>query len=118
MLTAAVLLIIFFGLMIIGVPIGYSMLITATVTLKFIHTEIPTIIIPQRIFGGVNNYILLCIPFFMLAGELMAITTLFDRLLKCANALVGGGAQPCKHRGQYVLCRYHRCCNGRHVCCG
>jgi len=89
MLTAAVLLIIFFGLMIIGIPIGYSMLITATVTLKFIHTEIPTIIIPQRIFGGVNNYILLCIPFFMLAGELMAITTLFDRLLKCANALVG-----------------------------
>jgi tripartite ATP-independent transporter DctM subunit len=89
MLTAAVLLIIFFGLMIIGIPIGYSMLITATVTLKFIHTEIPTIIIPQRIFGGVNNYILLCIPFFMLAGELMGITPLFDRLLKCANAVVG-----------------------------
>jgi len=89
MLTATVLLIIFFALMFIGVPIGYSMLITAFVTLKFIHPEIPTIIVPQRVFGGVNNYILLCIPFFMLAGDLMGMTPLFSRLLKCANAVVG-----------------------------
>lgn len=89
MLTATILLIIFFSLMFLGVPIAYSMLITAFVTLKIFHTEIPTIIVPQRIFGGVNNYILLCIPFFMLAGELMGMTPLFDRLIKCANAIVG-----------------------------
>ena len=89
MLTASILLILFFSLMFLGVPIAYAMLITSFVTLKFFNPEVPTIIVPQRIFGGVNNYILLCIPFFMLAGELMGMTPLFDRLIKCANALVG-----------------------------
>lgn len=89
MLTATVLLILFFGLMLIGVPIAYSMLITSFITLKFVHPEIPTIIIPQRIFGGVNNFILLCIPFFILAGDLMSMTQLFDRLIKVSNAIVG-----------------------------
>lgn len=89
MLTATILLIIFFALMLIGVPIAYSMLITSFVTLTFVHPEIPTLIVPQRIYGGVNNFILLCIPFFILAGELMAMTQLFDRLIKVSNAIVG-----------------------------
>ena len=89
MLTAVILLIIFFSLMFLGVPIAYSMLITSFVTLHFFNPEVPTIIVPQRIFGGANNYILLCIPFFMLAGELMGLTPLFDRLIQCANAIVG-----------------------------
>jgi tripartite ATP-independent transporter DctM subunit len=89
MLTATILLIIFFALMLIGVPIAYSMLITSFVTLTFVHPEIPTLIVPQRIFGGVNNFILLCIPFFILAGELMSMTQLFDRLIKVSNAIVG-----------------------------
>lgn len=89
MLTATILLILFFGLMLIGVPIAYSMLITSFITLKFVHPEIPTLIIPQRIYGGVNNFILLCIPFFILAGELMSMTQLFDRLIKVSNAIVG-----------------------------
>ena len=89
MLTATVLLILFFGLMLIGVPIAYSMLITSFVTLKFVQPDIPTIIVSQRIFGGVNNFILLCIPFFILAGELMSMTQLFDRLINVSNAIVG-----------------------------
>jgi tripartite ATP-independent transporter DctM subunit len=89
MLTATVLLILFFALMLIGVPIAYSMLITSFLTLKFVHPEIPTLIVPQRIFGGVNNFILLCIPFFILAGELMSMTQLFDRLIQVSNAIVG-----------------------------
>lgn len=89
MLTASFLLIIFFALMLMGVPIAYSMLITSFVTLHFFTPGVPPIIVAQRVYGGINNYILLCIPFFMLAGELMGITPLFDRLIKCANAVVG-----------------------------
>ena len=89
MLTATVLLIIFIVLLVIGVPIAYSMLITGLVVLKAVHTEIPTIILPQRIYGGIDNFILLCIPFFILAGDLMTMTALFDRLVNIANAMVG-----------------------------
>ena len=47
------------------------------------------VIIPQRMFAGVNNYILLCIPFFMLAGELMGLTPLYGKLINLSKALVG-----------------------------
>ena len=89
MLSGTVLLVLFLILMFMGIPIAHAMIITAYLTLKFIHPDIPTIIVAQRIFGGVDNYILLCIPFFILAGDLMSMTTLFDRLIKVANAMVG-----------------------------
>ncbi len=89
MTTAVFVLTGFFGLMILGMPIGYAMLVTSIFTLKVFHGAIPLIIVPQRIFAGVNNFILLCIPFFMLAGELMAITPLFEKLIKLFRAFLG-----------------------------
>ena len=89
MLTATVVLALFFGTMLIGMPLAYSMLFTGFVSLHFLHPEVPTIIVPQRVFGGVNNFILLCIPFFIMAGDLMSMTTLFDQLIDVANALIG-----------------------------
>ena len=89
MLSGTVLLLLFLVLMFMGIPVAHSMIITAYITIKFIHPEIPTIIVAQRLFGGADNYILLCIPFFVLAGDLMSMTTLFDRLIKVANAMVG-----------------------------
>lgn len=82
-------LICFFVLLIIGVPIAYSMLATAFAALYLFYPSIPTIVVSQKFYGGIDNYILLCIPFFMLAGELMGITSLFDRLMRCADAIVG-----------------------------
>jgi tripartite ATP-independent transporter DctM subunit len=75
--------------MILGMPIAYSMLVTAFITLKFFHEGIPLVIVPQRIFAGVNNFILLCIPFFMLAGELMSLTPLFEKLINLSKAIIG-----------------------------
>lgn len=89
MLTGTVLLVLFLILMFIGIPIAHAMIITAYLTLRFLQPDIPTIIVAQRIFGGADNYILLCIPFFILAGDLMSMTTLFDRLIRVANAMVG-----------------------------
>jgi len=89
MLSGTVLLLLFLVLMFMGIPVAHSMIITAYITIKFVHPEIPTIIVAQRLFGGADNYILLCIPFFVLAGDLMSMTTLFDRLIRVANAMVG-----------------------------
>jgi C4-dicarboxylate transporter DctM subunit len=89
MLSGTILLFLFLVLMFMGIPVAHSMIITAYITIKFVHPEIPTIIVAQRLFGGADNYILLCIPFFILAGDLMSMTTLFDRLIRVANAMVG-----------------------------
>ncbi|MEI8191201.1 MAG: TRAP transporter large permease [candidate division NC10 bacterium] len=89
MLSGTVLLVLVLSFMFMGIPVRHAMIITAYITIKFVHTEIPTIIVAQRLFGGVDNYILLCIPFFILAGDLMSLTTLFDRLIRVADAMVG-----------------------------
>jgi len=52
MLSGTVLLLLFLVLMFMGIPVAHSMIITAYITIKFIHPEIPTIIVAQRLFGG------------------------------------------------------------------
>ncbi|MFI5339588.1 MAG: TRAP transporter large permease [Candidatus Methylomirabilales bacterium] len=89
MTTATLVLVLFFGTMLMGMPLAYSMLFTGFVSLHFMHPEISPIIVPQRLFGGVNNFILLCIPFFIMAGDLMSMTKLFDQLIDVANAIIG-----------------------------
>ncbi|GAB5378250.1 MAG: TRAP transporter large permease subunit [Acuticoccus sp.] len=88
-MSAIFILFAFFAFLIIGVPIAYSMLATSFAVLYLFYPSIPTIVVSQKFYGGIDNYILLCIPFFMLAGELMGITSLFDRLMRCADAVVG-----------------------------
>jgi tripartite ATP-independent transporter DctM subunit len=89
MLIALILLVVFLGLMFIGVPIPYAMIGTSIFTLKILLPHIPLVIIPQRILSGVSNYILLCIPFFMLTAEIMSMTSLFDRLINLVKAFIG-----------------------------
>src|SRR5699024_6425877 len=46
-------------------------------------------IVPMRMFSGMNNFSLMSIPFFILAADLMRIGGLSDRLLALARALIG-----------------------------
>lgn len=46
-------------------------------------------IVPQRIFHGMNGFVFLAIPFFILAGKIMAEVGITDRILRFTNALVG-----------------------------
>jgi tripartite ATP-independent transporter DctM subunit len=43
----------------------------------------------QRVFGGLNSFVLLAIPFFLLVGELMNNANITDELVKIANITVG-----------------------------
>jgi tripartite ATP-independent transporter DctM subunit len=89
MISALAILIGFFGLMLLGMPIAHSMIVTSYLTLHFFHPDVPFIVVPQRVFAGMNSYALMCIPFFMLAGELMSMTPLFEKLLNMSKAMVG-----------------------------
>lgn len=89
LLIAVILLVLFLGLMFIGVPIAYAMIATSIFTLKVMMPHVPLVIVPLRILNGVDNYILLCIPFFMLSAEIMAMTSLFDRLINLIKAFIG-----------------------------
>lgn len=79
---------IFFALLLFGLPIFASLALAVTAALHFFGGVDP-MVVPMRMFSGMNNFSLMSIPFFVLAAELMRIGGLSDRLIELAKALVG-----------------------------
>ncbi len=67
----------------IGVPIGYS-LGGAGIIYFFLENSSFLMSVPQRVFSGLNSYILIAMPLFMLSGELMNHGGLTRRLINFA----------------------------------
>ena len=76
-----------FALIIVGVPVAYALGIAAIVGALWIDIPLEAIII--KISDGVNKFSLLAIPFFVLAGAIMAEGGMARRLVAFANVLVG-----------------------------
>lgn len=67
----------------IGVPIGYSL---GGAGIIYFLIENPSFLmsVPQRVFAGLNSFILIAMPLFMLSGELMNHGGLTKRLINFA----------------------------------
>lgn len=83
----AVLIILILLFSVVGIPIAYSLGISSLVTI--IHEGFPLMVIPQKLFGGMDSFPLLAIPFFMLSGDLMNGGGLNKRIIRVANAFLG-----------------------------
>ena len=79
---------IFFILLLMSVPIGIS-LGTATAITMMLTSNIDPIMIAQKAFTGLDSFTLIAIPFFMLAGNLMALGGIARRIVNMADAAVG-----------------------------
>jgi C4-dicarboxylate transporter, DctM subunit len=75
-------------LLILGLPIFVALFVTCIVIV--LVTGLPTGSIQIYIFGSLDNYPLLAVPFFVLAGEIMAQGGIARRILALVNSLVGG----------------------------
>ena len=74
--------------MFIGLPIAFSLIICAISLMYFLDmTDIQ--IITQNMWNGANNFSLLAVPFFMLAGEFMNAGGMTKRIIGIAMAWVG-----------------------------
>ncbi|HCS11189.1 MAG TPA: C4-dicarboxylate ABC transporter permease [Clostridiales bacterium] len=71
----------------IGIPIAFSLGLSSLITIM--EQGYPLIVIPQKLFGGMDSFPLLAIPFFMLSGELMNGGGLNKRIIRVANAFLG-----------------------------
>ncbi len=72
----------------LGAPIFVALLAGAAVGLSLFSGP-PLIALQQTIFGGLDAYALLAVPFFVFAGELMAASGIADRLIALVQALFG-----------------------------
>ena len=74
-------------LMVIGLPVAYSLGLAALVGALWIDLPLDAVMI--QIGSGVNKFSLLAIPFFVLAGAIMAEGGMARRLVAFAGVLVG-----------------------------
>ena len=89
-ISILVLFISFMGLLAYGVPVAYAIGISTTITLLLNITYMPaTTTVSQRMTTGIDNFALLAIPFFILAGEIMNRGGIANRLIDFAKSLIG-----------------------------
>jgi tripartite ATP-independent transporter DctM subunit len=72
----------------LGLPIGHSMIIASSLYLLMSGLDLATVA-EQLLNGLFNSYVLLAVPLFILAADLMNTGSLTDRLLKFCLVLVG-----------------------------
>lgn len=86
--VSAVLLITFFILLIINVPVAYSLGCSALITI-ILCMDLPLQIIVQRFFVTFDSFTMMAIPLFMLAGSLMNGSGISERIITLADNCVG-----------------------------
>ncbi|WP_227368879.1 TRAP transporter large permease [Halomonas sp. M20] len=73
----------------LGVPIAISIVLASIIGIEF-FSRLPLLLVPQQMFVGIDNFPLMAIPFFILAGNLMAAGGISQRLVDLAKSIVGG----------------------------
>ena len=74
----------------IGVPAAYSLALTVlTIMFLPIGPELNFVVVTQRFWAGMNSWVLLAVPFFLMAGRIMNITGITDDMFNFATELVG-----------------------------
>lgn len=72
----------------IGIPVAYSMGISSVFYILLVDPQYLEVL-PNRSITGVNNFLLLAIPFFILAAEIMGKSGLTSKLFNFARLFVG-----------------------------
>jgi tripartite ATP-independent transporter DctM subunit len=88
MSPVAILFLVFAVLIAFGVPVAVSLGL-ASLLVMILDPNIPLWIAVQRSFSGIDNFVLLAIPFFILSGSIMNEGGITPRLIKLATSLVG-----------------------------
>ena len=82
-----ILLIIFLVFIVLGIPIAFSMGLLTIIGLDQLNVDL--MMIPQKMFAGIDVFTYLCIPLFVLASEIMSRCGLLKSIVRFCDALVG-----------------------------
>jgi C4-dicarboxylate transporter DctM subunit len=76
-------------LLILGLPIFVVLTLTSTAAIVFV-AHVPLDAIQTNMFGSLDNFPLLAVPFFVLAGEIMGRGGIANRVVNWVVSLIGG----------------------------
>lgn len=88
-MSLGIMILIFVFLLVSGMPVAFVMGFSASLYLLFSPEVSFLDIAPLKLFSGMDSFILMCIPFFILAGEIMTHGKIADRMVDFANLIVG-----------------------------
>jgi len=74
--------------LIIGVPIAYALGLSSLAYFVFLNPDL-IVVVPQRVFSGMNNYALIALPLFILMGQVMNSSGITARLIDMPMLLLG-----------------------------
>jgi C4-dicarboxylate transporter, DctM subunit len=77
-----------FALLLLSLPIFASLAFSVYLAI-LAFSDIPMVILAQRMFQGMDNFTLMAIPFFILSADLMRFGGISNRLINFAKVLVG-----------------------------
>jgi tripartite ATP-independent transporter DctM subunit len=78
----------FLVFMLLGMPIAYCMALAAILSV-LVEDQLPVLILAQQFYDSLDNFSLLAVPLFVLAGELMSVAGITERLVGLSRALIG-----------------------------
>ena len=81
------LFLLFIIFILIGIPIYIAMAFSSIIMLFVL--DIPLSVLAVRLFGGIDSFTLMAIPFFILAGNIMIESKITDKIVEFADSLVG-----------------------------
>lgn len=87
-MTALFLLACLIALILLGMPIGFAMAILPTVYIA-VTGVVPMTSVPYQMYTALDKFPLVAVPLFLLAGELMNLGAVTERLLDLSRELVG-----------------------------
>lgn len=86
--VALILLISFFVLVLLRIPVSFALGL-ATVPIFLLHEQLTISLLFTEMFKAYNSFLLLAVPFFLLAANLMNAAGITDRLIQFAKTMVG-----------------------------
>lgn len=87
-MSLTILLFCFFGLLVLSMPIALVLTASTAIYLLF-FAGIPLTSLIQQLFNGLDNFVLLGVPFFILAGNIMAEGAISSRIVNVMKLFVG-----------------------------
>ena len=87
-MNASIIFILLLGLMLTGMPISISLGLTV-LSFLFLFTHVPIESVALKLFTGIENFEIMAIPFFILAGNFLTHGGVAKRMIRFASSMVG-----------------------------
>jgi tripartite ATP-independent transporter DctM subunit len=88
-LIALIMVAIFFGSVLIRVPMAFA-LVLSCLPFVLLDSRFDLELLVQRMYAGIDSFVLLAVPFFILAATIMTVSGVTERLIDFARSLIGG----------------------------